>query len=252
MNQNLIIPTAEPFFFPGGTTGIVLVHGFTGSPKEMRGLGLYLHQKGHTTLGVRLTGHATQPVDLARTRWWDWLCTVEDGLNLLKGHCLKVFIVGLSLGGILSLVSAARYSFDGAAALATPYSLPKDWRMKIAKPLSFFYPQVKKKESDLRDQVALDAHVDYPTYPTRAIAELNGLIKILHTSLPSIKMPLLLINSKNDRTIPIDHSYQINNRVESKDVTQIFVEESSHVLTEDIDKDQVFFEVERFIALHNK
>jgi len=250
MNQNLIIPTAEPFYFPGGSTGVVLIHGFTGSPKEMRELGLYLHQKGFTTLGVRLSGHATQPSDLARTRWWDWLCSVEDGLNLLRNQCRKVFLVGLSLGGILSLVAAARYSLDGVVALATPYSLPEDWRLKIAKHLSLFYPQVKKEKSDIKDQIALYAHVDYSTYPTRSIAELNDLIKILHSSLPYITIPLLLVNSKRDKNVPVDHSDQIKREVGSKEVVQIFIENSSHVITEDIEKDQVFLEVEHFIKTH--
>lgn len=250
MNQNLIISTAEPFYFPGGSTGVVLIHGFTGTPKEMRGLGFYLHQKGLTTLGVRLAGHATQPSDLARTRWWDWLCCVEDGLNLLRNQCRKVFLVGLSLGGILSLIAAARYSLDGVAALATPYSLPDDWRMKIAKPLSLFYPQVKKEKSDIKNQIALDAHVDYSTYPTRSIAELNDLIKILHSSLPKITIPVLLINSNHDQTVPITHSDQIKREIGSEEVVQIFVENSSHVITEDIGKEQVFIEVEQFIKTH--
>ena len=57
------IPKAEPFFLPGGKTGCLVVHGFTGTPLEMRGLGDFLHQQGHTILGVRLAGHATSLKD---------------------------------------------------------------------------------------------------------------------------------------------------------------------------------------------
>ena len=84
--MNQIIPGAEPFFFPGGSTGCLLVHGFTGTPKEMRAMGEYLHQRGFSVLGVRLTGHATRPEDLQRARWQDWLLSVEDGWQLLKGE----------------------------------------------------------------------------------------------------------------------------------------------------------------------
>ncbi len=66
-----IIPTAEPFFFPGNRTGVLLVHGFTGAPKEMRWMGEYLHGRGYTTLGVRLSGHATRPADMQRACWQD-------------------------------------------------------------------------------------------------------------------------------------------------------------------------------------
>ena len=73
MKYPRIIPTAEPFFFPGDRTGCLLVHGFTGTPKEMRWLGEYLADLGFSALGVRLVGHATQVEDLIRTCWRDWL-----------------------------------------------------------------------------------------------------------------------------------------------------------------------------------
>ena len=79
MLSPIIIPTTEPFFFPGGATGCLMVHGFTGTPKEMRWLGEYLAGKGHSVLGVRLAAHATRPNDMIRARWHDWLASVEDG-----------------------------------------------------------------------------------------------------------------------------------------------------------------------------
>ncbi|MEJ5224047.1 MAG: hypothetical protein WHV44_06280, partial [Anaerolineales bacterium] len=66
----MIIPTTEPFFFPGrnNAPGVLLIHGFTGTPKEMRWMGEYLNEKhGFTCLGVRLTGHATRPEDMIRS-----------------------------------------------------------------------------------------------------------------------------------------------------------------------------------------
>jgi len=85
MNFPLTIPSAEPFLHVGDRVGCLIVHGFTGTPYEMRPLGDYLFEEGHTVLGVRLAGHATDPTDLSRIRWRDWLMTIEDGLNLLKG-----------------------------------------------------------------------------------------------------------------------------------------------------------------------
>ncbi|MBI1854527.1 MAG: carboxylesterase, partial [Chloroflexi bacterium] len=64
-----IIPTAEPFFLPGSKTGCLLIHGFTGAPKEMRWMGEYLADKGYSVLGVRLAGHATRPEDMIRSNW---------------------------------------------------------------------------------------------------------------------------------------------------------------------------------------
>jgi len=105
-----IIPTAEPFFFPGSKdVGCLLTHGFTGAPKEMRWMGEYLHREhGFTILGVRLAGHATQPEDMLRSNYTDWLLSVEDGFNLLSGAAKSIYLMGLSMGGILSLTQAAR------------------------------------------------------------------------------------------------------------------------------------------------
>src|SRR5512134_3803819 len=105
-----IIPTAEPFFLLGDSSkpACLLIHGFTGAPKEMRWMGEYLHAQGHTVLGVRLAGHATQPEDLLHATWSDWLASVEDGFDYLKCFCDQVYLVGLSLGGVLALASTAR------------------------------------------------------------------------------------------------------------------------------------------------
>jgi carboxylesterase len=78
----MIIPTAEPFFFQGNKIGCLLIHGFTGAPKEMRWLGEYLANQGYTVLGVRLAGHATRPEDMRRMNWEDWAVSVEDGYYL--------------------------------------------------------------------------------------------------------------------------------------------------------------------------
>jgi len=102
-----IIPTAEPFFFPGGQVGVLLVHGLTGTPKEMRWMGEYLAQKGFSVLGVRLAGHATNPDNLRKFRWQDWLTSVEDGYHLMKDSTQHVVVAGLSMGGALSLIFAA-------------------------------------------------------------------------------------------------------------------------------------------------
>ena len=150
--EKLTIPTAEPFFFPGGKTGYVLVHGFTGSPKEMRLMGDYLNGNGVTVIGIRLAGHATQMSDMVRTRWRDWLISVEDGINLLSDFCDSIFVAGLSMGGILALMAASRYTIDGVIAMSAPYTISNDWRSKLAKQISPFMPFVKKEQGDTIDQ----------------------------------------------------------------------------------------------------
>ncbi len=129
MSYPRLIPSAEPFFFPGRPTGCLLVHGFTGAPKEMRWLGEYLAGQGHTVLGVRLSAHATQPEDMIRSRWWDWVASVEDGWAMLSGCTERIFVIGLSMGGILALLSASYQPVAGVVAMAVPHHLPQDPRL---------------------------------------------------------------------------------------------------------------------------
>ncbi len=89
----------EPFLLQGGREGVLLVHGFTGFPRDMRPLGEHLNQQGLTALGVRLAGHGTHVDDLTRTHWRDWYRSVLDGYGLLRGLCSKVWVMGLSMGG---------------------------------------------------------------------------------------------------------------------------------------------------------
>jgi len=250
--KKLTIATAEPFFFSGGKTGCVLIHGFTGTPKEMRLMGDYLNENGVTVIGIRLAGHATQMSDMVRTRWKDWLASVEDGINLLSDFCDNIFVAGLSMGGILALMSASRYAIDGVIAMSAPYTISIDWRVKLVKYISLFMPLVKKEQSTTVDQKTSKDHVDYPAYPTRSIAELNELIDILHNHLDQIRIPVLLINSRNDKTVPPSHAENYRREIPSNHFELVTLENSGHVITEDIEREIVFNAALNFIRQYSK
>jgi carboxylesterase len=235
-----IIPTAEPFFFPGDEVGILLVHGFTGTPKEMLTMGEFLAAQGHTVLGIRLPGHATQPQDMLRMRWVDWLYAVEDGYHLLNSAGRKVFIMGLSMGGILTLTAAARLPVEGAVAMSTPFNLPADPRMAYVKYLALVKPYVPKGPSDWHDPIMAQEHVDYPEYPTRCIAELRDLIEVMRQSLPQIQAPVLLVHSRGDGGVPPENMTQIYEKLGSEDKSMVWLEQSGHVVTRDLEREKVF------------
>jgi carboxylesterase len=252
MSKPLTIPTAEPFFFPGGKTGCLLVHGFTGSPKEMRWMGEYLSEQGHTVLGIRLFAHATRPSDMLRARWHDWLASVEDGLNILAGACEQTFIMGLSMGGILTLLAAARYPVAGAVAMSTPYELPRDWRMKYIRLLHHLLPYVGKGGSDWQDPAAAADHVDYPAHPTHGVAELIDLTAEMRTALPDIRVPVLLMHSKKDGGIAPENMPRIYEKLGSPDKQMLWIENSGHVITRDKDRQVVFKAAADFIKRVNQ
>lgn len=253
-----IIPTAEPFFFPGGKTGCLLVHGFAGTPKEMRWMGEYLNQQGYTVLGIRLPGHATRPEDMVRSRYTDWLAAVEDGWHLLSGLVDQVFLVGLSMGGVLSLLMSTRLRVAGTVVMSTPYKLPGDPRLKFAKAMSVFIPFLAKPpRSDdpgtgYFDQSLWDYHVSYPVNPLRSIAELLILLDEMRTALPQIKTPVLLIHSKDDAYVVKDSMPLLYGRIGATDKTMLWIEGSGHVVTEEPPRWEVYRAADDFIQRVSK
>lgn len=245
----MIVPSATPFYYPGGSPGCLLIHGFTGSPKEMQPLGEYLAKKGFAVLGVRLFAHATCPDDMNRARWEDWAASVEDGWHYLQGAVEDMVLIGLSMGGVLALYHAARLPVLGVAALSTPYQLMADPRMHIMKYIWRLFPFISKGESDWQDPRQTEEHFSYDMYPTRSVYELRDLLGEMRAVLPTIDMPVLLMHSKMDKSVSPDNMALIYEdlQVPEDKKSMIWLEKSGHVLTRDIEKARVFEHILSFI-----
>lgn len=239
-----IIPTAEPFFLPGNRTGCLLIHGFTGAPKEMRWMGEYLAGRGLSVLGVRLAGHATRPEDMIRSNWTDWTASVEDGFHFLRGCTDRVYLVGLSMGGVLSLLMSTRLDVNGVVALSTPYKLVDDWRLKYIDLLSNFIPFLPKGKTPPGegwfDQDAWQEHVSYPENPVRSIGQLDRLLVEMRAVLPKVNVPVLLIHSKDDDYVPPENLERIFASLGTSDKTRMYITGSGHVVTRDAARGLVF------------
>ena len=243
-----IIQTAETFFLPGNRTGILLVHGFTGTPKEMRWMGEYLNRElGFTCLGVRLAGHATIPDDMIASRWTDWTASVEDGYSLLRGVTDNIYLIGLSMGGALSLLMSTRLAqrVKGVVAMSTPYKLPDDPRLRHIEWISKIVPFMPKSDeepgADWFDKEAWKDHVSYPQNPVRSIGELNKLLGEMRAALPKVNVPVLLIHSKDDGyVLPENMEHIYAGLVNAEDKTKLLVTGSGHIVTRDAARHQVF------------
>jgi carboxylesterase len=249
-----IIPTAEPFFFAGDPSkpACLLIHGFTGTPKEMRWMGEHLHRQGYTCLGIRLAGHATHPEDMIRSRWTDWAASVEDGYRLLCGVSDEIFLIGLSMGGNLSLLMSTQLRVRGVIALSTPSRMPTEYPIWLMQLLSLFIKfRPKSSEppgSGWFDQSAYKEHISYPQNPVRSAAELKKLILRMNAALPKVTVPVLLMHSKDERYVLPDNIEVIYKRlVNAPDKTRLYVTGSGHVLPRDASREQVFQSAAEFI-----
>lgn len=261
-NTRLISPGAEPYLFSRGPQACLIVHGFNSSTRENRDMGRYLADQGFTVLGIRLPGHATTPADMRRVRWTDWLAAVEDGYALLKGSSERIFIMGQSLGGVLTMTAAARYPFDGVIGISTPFGLLNGWQARLARPglikfMSLFVKEIKKPplsdNSDEFDERAPGVDLDpYPRYVTRALAEVLELVEEMRDGLPNITAPVLFIQGRHDVVVEKNAMQLFGERVASTHIEALWLENTGHVVTLSEERDIAFQAIAEFIRSHSE
>ncbi len=250
-----IAPRAAPtvhvdgFALPGTRPlGCLLVHGFTGTPDEMRPLGLALSARGFPVHAVRLAGHGTDIDDLAGTRWQDWLASVDEAVAELQGIAPRVAVVGMSMGALLALhLAAARPRAVGALVLCgTPLRL-HDWRLRVVPllrripPLARRYAVLPKENRgpDVADPVVRAASPSYRATPLAGIVELLRLQAVVRRELEQVTQPVLALHGRHDHTVPLTNLGVLRRRLGSRTVETRVLENSWHVITIDHDRDEV-------------
>jgi len=235
------------FFLEGGSTGILLIHGFTGSPPEMSLVGEYLNQRDLTVSAPLLPGHSTTVEDLNTRTWEDWTSHVESALGDLQKRCETVFVAGLSLGALLALYLAAQHDeLAGAITYSAPMGVT-DWRSKLLPIFKRFIPQVTKSEDFMIDPEAKLQNWSYETTPTSAAHEvLKFMGEVMHL-LPRVNCPVLIINSSEDPEIRLDSGQNVYVHTSSTDKKLIMLHNCGHVITIDSEWELVAEETYKFI-----
>ncbi|MFI8099825.1 alpha/beta hydrolase [Streptomyces sp. NPDC086023] len=242
-----VLPGAEPFRHEGGEVGVLLCHGFTGSPQSLRPWAEYLADRGLSVSLPLLPGHGTRWQDMQLTGWQDWYAEVDRALRELLDRCEKVFVFGLSMGGALTLRLAARH---GDAVTGIVVVNPAN---KVHDPLAVALPVAKHFirstpgiASDIAKPGSLE--VGYDRVPTRAAHSLRQFLRMVDGELPQVTQPMLLLHSPQDHVVPPVDSARILSRVSSTDVTETLLEQSYHVATLDHDAERIFEDSYAFIA----
>lgn len=247
-----IIKGAEPFLFKGGKYGVILVHGFTGSPSHMRPLGQFLNRQGFTVFGPRLCGHGTSREDMAKTTWPDWYSSVEDGYHLLGTLCDYVHIVGLSLGGLLSLKLAAAYPLCGIVAINTPIFIA-DKRLPLLPLLPLYrlfrdYIPKNRRKLDVNPLL----NISYEYTPLACLSSLLELAENTRSVLPQVYQPALIIQSRNEPAVDPQSAQYLYDKINSRDKQLLWLERSGHLATIDSEHQLVFDHIADFLGALNQ
>ncbi|HVV85879.1 MAG TPA: alpha/beta fold hydrolase [Kofleriaceae bacterium] len=241
-----------PFALPGDRRGILCIHGFTGSPYEMRGLGQALARRGPTVEGLALPGHATAVEDLEPVRWEMWAEAVEAAYDRLAARCARVAVVGQSLGGLLALHLSTRRPVAAVASLGAPLRLGglsgAVARAVTRWPLAGRVRWLPKLGgSDVRDPAAKAANPAYDRIPVRALGQFLRFMARVDRELPRVTAPLLVVHAVHDHTAPVDSAARLSRRVASLDQRVVRLPDSFHLVTIDVERDVVADEVATFL-----
>jgi carboxylesterase len=241
-----VLPHAAPFRAGGGPTGVLLLHGFTGSPASLRPWGEHLAVEGFTASVPRLPGHGTTWQELNGTQWQDWYAEASRSLDELLECCDEVFVAGLSMGGCLALRLAEERADDVAGLiLVNPSVASADKRLVALPLLKRVVPAIKAIGNDIK-KPGMDEY-GYDRTPLRALDSLRGLWKVTRDELPKVTAPLLMFRSVEDHVVEPLSGQIITQRVSARDVTERVLDDSYHVATLDNDAKSIFIESADFI-----
>ncbi len=249
MNRDYpVLKNAEPFHFEGNKTGILVIHGFTGSTQSMLPLGEAYHQAGYTVCGPRLKGHGTHYEDMEQSSYEEWIASVEEGYAWLKERCETIFVTGLSMGGTLTLYMAERHpEVKAIVPINAAIDIP-DMAGALKDPnqprfLDSIGSDIKK--TDVQE-------LAYDKTPLASIKEIYTLMTHVKENLSQITCPALLFVSDEDHVVPPENAELIANQITSDEKSTIHLENSYHVATLDHDQQKIIDHSLSFFKKHLK
>ena len=230
----------EPYWLGEGERGVLLLHGFAGTPPEMRNLAEWLAARGLVAYAPLLAGHGTTPEEMASTGKGDWIRSADQALDELLGRCRWVGVAGQSMGGTLALHLAATRPEVRAVVSQAGLLWLRDRRLHLLPALHRLVPwDVPSGEVDLYcPESVRDLH-SYGRRPTKAILELVRLGRLVHRELAAIVQPLLVLHGGRDGVVEPANADEILARASSSIRALQRFERSGHGMSVDVDKEEV-------------
>jgi carboxylesterase len=264
------------FFLKGGDKGVLLIHGITGTPSEMRYFGKCLNKAGFTVMCNTLPRHCATLGELKKVAWQEIAAACAKDLVLLKQKCKKVYVAGLSMGALMAVHLAFEFPNDVAGIVALAPTLFYDgWALhkgKVLMNLAWHIPFLRNainiregwpyglKDESIRENIQrfyknadsreFDNKVllfGSPFFPMACLYQHQLFAKVVKKEIPSVKIPVLIIHAKeDDMTSPRNAQYLLD-RIASQDKSLVMLDDSYHMITIDKQKDKVAQEAINFI-----
>ncbi|MCP3874416.1 MAG: alpha/beta fold hydrolase [Desulfobacteraceae bacterium] len=232
--------------------GVLLIHGYMAAPREMKAFAQYLHEKSFTVYVPRLKGHGTAPEDLAKTKYDQWIESVEEAFIVLRHSCKKVIVGGFSTGAGLALELSTRMDdIQAVFAVAPP--------MRLQDLGSYFVPAINTWNSMIKmihlDTIAKEfiknspenPHINYIRNPIAGIHQLENLMQFLEPKLKTIKKPTVVVQSRKDPVVNPKGTFKLFNRLGSKFKEYYIFDYDRHGILIGEDVKRIYESIENFI-----
>ncbi|SDG84755.1 carboxylesterase [Sinosporangium album] len=244
-----LMPGAEPYHHEGGQIGVLLCHGFTGTPQSLRPWGEFLATAGLTVSLPRLPGHGTTWQEMNRTRWEDWYAELDLAFADLQGRCAEIFVMGLSLGGCMAFRLAEVHGTGVRGVVAVNPSLSLDAPLlRFAPLIKLFVPSVAGLAGDIKKPGV--SELAYTRTPVRAAATLPRLWTLVQSELERITQPVLVFHSPQDHVVKPTSVRILRERLTGGNLDVIELTDSFHVATLDNEADRIFTGSLDFVRTH--
>jgi esterase/lipase len=233
--------------------GVVLVHGFTAAPMEMRPIAEFLCRRGYAVYAVRVKGHGTTPQDLAQTPWTEWYESVERGCAIMRALTKDVILGGFSAGGSLALLTAGRGTLGlrGVFSICAPLYL-RYHGQKIATAVVAMNSLLKRinwadMQWEYTDSTPSNLHINYAKVPIAGIAQLDEAIKAMIEVLPNIDVPTLIIQASGDMLVRPESGPALFDMVGARERELLVLQRDRHGIVTGPGSEDVFFRVAAFL-----
>lgn len=244
----IISKECAPRFYQGKRQAILLLHGYTGSPHDMQYLADKLIQKEYTVYIPRYPGHGTNQQDFLQSDWRDWLREAIDAYLFLKEQNESVHVCGLSMGGVLTLLLAAKFKIPKIC-LCAPAIQVKSPIVPFTPVLKYFVRRIKKPHNTYPKPYLQRLQQEYwSEYLLQQLAHLAKLQKMCKKHLPDVTSECLVILAKMDKQVPVEVYDLLKARTKSKNLQQVLLEKSGHVVVNDTEREIVAQQILRWFA----
>lgn len=238
---------AQPIYLERGPVACLLLHGFAGSPAEIRPVIEYLSSQGITVSAPVLPGHGTSPEELRETRSRHWVRAAEAELAALQERFGRVHVVGFSMGGLIALYLAAHHQVASVTTLAAPVKL-NDWRQILVPLGKYLIPYYNSKIRN--PEIAAQLENNYERMPTSAIHSLMRLARRVRRDLPRITAPVQALQGERDKWIAPESAAYIMEYVASESKHMELLPGRNHFVALERGRDEVCQKVLRWMEAH--